>query len=113
MVRHTPHHGLDTFQCIIPARESHLIYFWILFPFTRRRTQTALGKDHSPVMDFSDQIQLSGGVEDREVWMLKKKKMAGAGIQHQYQCLNVLKGLEGEGMEPEELRSYCLHLSMH
>lgn len=39
--------------------------------------------------------------------------MAGAGIQHQYQCLDVLKGLEGEGMEPEELRSYCLHLSMH
>lgn len=42
-----------------------------------------------------------------------KKEMAGAGAQHQCQCLNVLKGLEGESIEPEELRCYCLHLSMY
>lgn len=35
--------------------------------------QSVLEKDHSPVMDFSDQIQLSG-VDDREVWIMKKKK---------------------------------------
>lgn len=79
MVKHTPYYDLDSFQCIAPAIESHLIHFWRLFP-SPGEEQIALGKSHRLVMDFSDHIQLSGGVYDRDVWILKKKEMAQAGV---------------------------------
>lgn len=100
MVRPTSHQSPDLIKFITPARDPYLIYFWRLFPFTRRRKQCFGRRSQSSHRDFSDQTQMSGGIQDRKVWILREKETPGAqclteaGTQHQYECLKVLRRLE-------------------